>query len=146
MKTSSQRLTWRSAKRRTARSFLDDAEQLRVAAARAPDWRPSADDENYAVRFLARVRAANERAPSNKSCQNGSAPPPPPPPVGGGAPAGAGGGATTTVSVAEVLVTVPAEFVITTEYVAPLSEAIVSAGVVYEADVAPEISVPLRRH
>ena len=53
--------------------------------------------------------------------------------------------AAVTVNVAELLVTSPALFMITTEYSDPLSATTV-AGVVKLAIVAPEITVPFLRH
>ena len=50
-----------------------------------------------------------------------------------------------TVKIALPLVALPAELVITTEKVDPLS-AVVVAGVVYELDVAPVMFAPFFRH
>src|SRR4249919_3141704 len=97
-----------------------------------------------------RTRDINNKLASSNNCHSGNEPPPPPPPVGGGAPpagaAGGGGGTAATVRVAGVLVAEPIPLVTTTEYVVPLSAAIVNAGVVYDGDVAPGMGIPLRRH
>src|SRR5215469_10691229 len=50
-----------------------------------------------------------------------------------------------TVRVATLLVTEPRELVMTTRYCWPLF-AVVATGVVYEAEVAPEIAVPASCH
>jgi hypothetical protein len=55
------------------------------------------------------------------------------------------GGAEITVSVAVLLVDVPAELLTLNAYCAPLSE-LVLGGVVKELAVAPVITVPLRSH
>jgi len=55
------------------------------------------------------------------------------------------GGWAFTVRVAALLVALPAELVTTTRNVAPLS-AVVVAGAVYEADVAPAILAPFFCH
>ena len=53
--------------------------------------------------------------------------------------------ATVATPTALLLVVLPAEFDVTTLKTAPLSPAVVEA-MEYVADVAPEMSVPLRRH